>query len=590
MVMPPVDPMWQMWATFAVIAGAIVIYASERLAMEITSAGVLAVLLVLFHFAPVGEGGNLLDAAALLAGFADPALITILALIVVGQGLIQTGAIEMVIAPVTGRLGARHLVMMSLLFAGIIALSAFINNTPVVVIFIPVVMALAQRAALSPGRYMMAVSFSAILGGMTTLIGSSANLLVSGVVQDLGMPAIGFFDFSLPGLFLAGIGVVYLILIAPRLLPDRATMAHEYVGIDGRHYIAQITVRPDSRLIGERAVAGRFEALPEMTVRLFQRGNKTELPPYDDIVIEAGDVLVVAATRRALAEALPSTPSLLPVDGEVGDSDQVMVEAMVAPASRMVGRNLRQVGFHYQTQCLVLGVQRRSRMLRENLDAIRMEVGDILLILGHSSDVRALRRIRDIVLLEWSAHDVAARRYARRAAAIFGLVVIGAAAGLMPIVILAVSGAVAMLVAGCLNVRQAGRSLDRRVILLLPAALAMGAAMQATGGAAYLAHLLVAYSAGWGPAITLAALFLVVAVLTNLISNSATAVLFTPIAVGTAVELGVSPWPFVHAVIFAANCCFATPIGYQTNLLVMGPGHYRFADFLKVGGPLVDRL
>jgi di/tricarboxylate transporter len=301
-------------------------------------------------------------------------------------------------------------------------------------------------------------------------------------------------------------------------------------------------------------------------------------------------VLVVAATRRALAEALPITPSLLPLDGEIGATDQVLVEAMVAPASRMVGRNLRQVGFHYQTRCLVLGVQRRSRMLRENLDAIRLEVGDVLLILGHDADVRALRRIRDIVLLERSAHDIATRHYAWRAGAIFAVVVGAAAAGLMPIVVLALGGAVAMLLTGCLNVRQAGRSLDRRLILLLAAALAMGKAMQATGGAAYLAHLLVTYSAGFGPGITLAALFLVVAVLTNLISNSATAVLFTPIAVGTAVELGVSPWPFVYGVIFAANCCFATPIGYQTNILVMGPGHYRFADFLKVGGPLVALL
>ena len=588
--MPLYDPIWQMWATFAVIGLAIIAYTSERFAMEITSLAVIAVLLVLFHFAPVSIDGYELDARVLLAGFADPALITILALMVVGQGLIQTGTIEMLVEPMAAHLQARQFIMPLALFGCIIVLSAFVNNTPVVVIFIPVAAALAARAEMPAGRYMMAISFAAILGGMTTLIGSSTNLLVSGVLHDLGIGRIGFFDFTVPGLVLAGIGIVYLIFVAPRLLPDRASMAREYVGVDGRQYIAQITVRGDSRLIGERAVAGRFEALPGMTVRLFQRGAKAILPPFDDIPIEPGDVLVVAATRKTLTEALINTPSLLPPDGEMGATDQVLVEAMVAPASRMVGRNLRQIGFHFQTRCLVLGMQRRSRMLRENMDAIQLEVGDVLLLLGLNRDVQALRDSHDVVLLEWSAHDVAAWRYARRAGLIFALVIAGAVTNVAPLVTLAVTGAVAMLMTGCLNLRQAGRALDRRVILLIPAALAMGAALQATGGAAYLAQILVGYFASFGPAVTLSVLFLTVAVFTNLISNSATAVLFTPIAIGVARELGVPVLPFVYAVIFAANCSFATPIGYQTNVLVMGPGHYQFSDFVRVGAPLVILL
>ena len=521
MITPLAEPIWQMWATFAIVLVAIVIYASERLAMEITSAGILATLLVLFHFAPVGAERNLLDAPALLAGFANPALITILALIIVGQGLVQTGAIEAIVTPLAARMRARTLIIPLVLIVAVMGLSGFINNTPVVVIFIPVAMALAARADLPAGRHMMAVSFAAILGGMTTLIGSSTNLLVAGVVAELGLPAIGFFDFTLPGLLLAAIGLVYLLFVAPRLLPDRASMTNEFVGVDGRHYIAQITVRAESRLLGERATAGRFEALPGMTVRLFQRGGKSILPPFDDIRIEAGDVIVVAATRKVLTEALANTPSLLPLEGEIAATDQVLAEAMVAPASRMEGRNLRQVGFHRRSLCHVVGIQRRSRMLRENLDAIRLEVGDVLLILGLSVHVRALRAIRDIILLEWSAREVAARSHAGRAVMVFAAIVLGAVTNLAPLVILSVVAAVAMLGLGCLNVRQAGRSLDRRVILLIPAALAMGAALQTTGGAAYLAHHLVDYFAAFGPAITLSVLFLLVAVLTNLISNAA---------------------------------------------------------------------
>jgi len=588
--MESVEPIWQMWVLFAVIAAAVVVYASDRLPMEITSVGVLAVLLVFFHVWPIPTEGVVLNSRALLAGFSDPALITILGLIVVGQGLIQTDAVEMLVQPIAARLKSRKWVIALTLFGSIAALSAFLNNTPVVVIFIPVALALAARGGVAVSRYMMAISFAAILGGMTTLIGSSTNLLVSGVVQDLGLGAIGFFDFTVPGLILAAIGIAYLLLVVPRLLPDRTSMAREYVGADGRQYIAQITVRSDSRLIGERAVAGRFEALPGMTVRLFQRGTRTILPPFEEVEIKAGDVLVVAATRQVLTEALATTPSLLPVDFSLDSSGQVLVEAMVAPASRMVGRNLRQIGFHFQTGCLALGLQRRSRMLRANMDAIGLEVGDVLLLLGGEDDIEALRDSHDVILLEWSAHEVAARRLARRAGAIFAVVVVGAATELLPLVILALVGAVAMLMTGCLNLRQAGRALDRRVVLLIPAALAMGTALQATGGAAYLAHIMVANLASLGPQVVLSALFLMVALLTNLISNNATAVLFTPIAIGVANALDAPVLPFVYAVIFAANCSFATPIGYQTNLLVMGPGHYQFGDFIRAGAPLVVLL
>jgi di/tricarboxylate transporter len=581
-------PIWQMWAVYAVILAAVVVYAGDWLSMELTSAGVLAVLLLLFHIWPIADPARALDARALLAGFGDPALIAVLGLIVVGQGLVQTDAIEMLVQPLAERLRSRRMVLALALFVTIALVSAFINNTPVVVIFIPIAVSLTARLDLPAGRYMMAISFAAILGGMTTLLGSSTNLLASGVLQERGLPPVGIFEFTVPGLVLAAIGILYLLYVAPRLLPDRDAAAGAVVGGGGgRQFIAQIEVVPGDRLIGERAVAGRFAALPGMTVRMFQRGAGNIMPPFDNVAIEAGDVLVVAATRRALTEALANTPSLLPSDFRLEPSGRMLVEAMVAPASRMAGRNLRQIGFHHQTDCAVLALQRRPRMVREHLDRIPLDMGDVTLLLGREADVRALRDNHDVIMLEWSTHEVAARQHARRAGLVFAAVVALAASELLPIVIPAVVGAVAMLAAGCLNVRQAGRALDRRLIMLIPAALAMGQALQATGGAAYIAHHLVAGFAGFGPEVTLSALFLTVALMTNLISNNATAVLFTPIAIGVAGELGVAAMPFVHAVILAANCSFATPIGYQTNLLVMGPGHYTFGDFLRAGSPLV---
>ena len=582
-----IEPTWQMWASFAVIGLAVVAYAVERWPMEVTSAGTILALMVIFHFGPVpdGAGGNRLGPKALLAGFAAPALITILALMVVGQGLIRTGVIEGLVTRLVERFRLRPVSTAAALFLAVAVLSAFINNTPVVVIFIPVATALAQRADVPAARWMMGLSSAAILGGMTTLIGSSTNLLVAGASAEHGGPAIAFFDFALEGSVLAAVGIVYLLVVAPKLLPDRASLTRQYIG-EGRHFNAQITVRENSRLIGERAVAGRFPAIPDMTVRLFQRGTHVILPPFDDEPIQPGDVLVVAATRETLAQALANTPSLLPPEGEITTTDQFLVEAMVAPSSRMVGRALEEIGFHYRTGCLVLGVQRRSRMLRANMDAIRLQIGDVLLLLGPRERVQELRADADVVLLEWSARELAARRKAPLASVIFAALIALATTGALPLVIVALMGAVAMLATGCLDPRQAARAIDRRVALLVPAALAMGAALGATGGAAWFAHQLVAQARGLGPATTLSLLILLVAVSTNLISNNATAVLFTPVAIAVARELGVSEVAFVHAVIFAANCSFATPIGYQTNLLVMGPGHYRFADFLKVGAPL----
>ncbi len=580
-----IEPTWQMWASFAVIGVAVVAYAAERWAMELTSAATILALMLIFQWGGEGAPGP----KAFLAGFAAPALITILALMVVGQGLIRTGSIEALVMPLVNRLRLRPVATGALLFLAVALLSAFINNTPVVVIFIPIATALAARADVPAARWMMGLSFAAILGGMTTLIGSSTNLLVAGAAAAQGGPVIGFFDFALMGTILAAIGIAYLLAVAPRLLPDRESLTRQYMG-EGRHYVAQITVRESSRLIGERAVAGRFPALADMTVRLFQRGPHVVLPPYDDIEIQVGDVLVVAATREVLAQALANTPSLLPPDGEMTASDQLLVEAMVAPTSRLVGRAVAEIGFHYQTDCLVLGVQRRSRMLRASLDVIRLEVGDVLLLLGPRERVRDLRADADVVLLEWSARELTARRKAPLAGIIFVGIIALATTDALPLVMVALLGAVAMLASGCLTPSQAARAIDRRVALLVPAALAMGTALAATGGAEWLAHNLVGQVSGFGPVATLSVLFALVAVATNLISNNATAVLFTPIAIAVAANLGVSEVAFVHAVIFAANCSFATPIGYQTNLLVMGPGHYRFADFLRAGVPLAGLL
>ena len=600
--MPEVATSFQMVATFIVIVVALVLYALERVPLELTGLGVIAVLLVLFHFFPVDgpDGANLLDAERLLRGFANPALITVLALLVIGQGLVRTGALDQT-AQAVFRLGGHSWRSVALVLVVVSAVSAFLNNIPVVVIFIPIMQALADRLDRPSSGLMIPLSFAAILGGMTTLIGSSTNLLVSSELVEVGETAFGFFDFTVPGLVLAAAGLVYVTVVAPRLLPVRIAQGDVAQGT-GRHFIAQITVSDDSKLIGVGAIAGYFRDLPDMTVRMIQRAAETVLPPFEDFTIEAGDVLVVAATRKALTDAIRIDPGLLRPgsDQAAGDDaaaekmrraeNQMIAEVMVTPASRLIGQNLEQARFHYAHHCNVLGVQRRSRMLRAQVTQIRLEAGDVLLVQGRRDDLRALRFDSDVLLMEWSTTELPSPYHAPRAALIFAAVVAVAATGVVPIAVAAVCGAGLMIACGALSAGQAADALDRKIVMLIAAALALGAALQETGGAALLADGVIAALGDASPAVVLSAFFLLVAVLSNAISTKTCAVLFTPIAVDIGRGLGVDPTAFAVAVVFASNCSFASPIGYQTNLLVMTPGNYRFVDFVRAGSPLIVLL
>lgn len=595
-----VDPSWLIWATLFFVAGAIALYSLEQVPMEFVSIGLIGLLLVFFQLFPVRgpEGENLMGAARILEGFANPALIAVLALLVLGQAMVNTRALEHAAQTVFQIEGLSPALSLILILICVSVISAFLNNTPVVVIFIPIMQALAERLKRSASMVMMPLSFVAILGGMTTLIGSSTNLLVSSSLIELGHRPFSFFEFTIPGLFLASVGLVYVLFIAPRILPDRATLANVLIRESGKQFIAQITVLEDSRLVGEKAAAGMFPSLRDMTVRMVLRGEHAELPSFDGIVLRPGDVLIVAATRKALTDAIARGAGVLHTEFSGSDddvkgkkagadeSDQVLAEVMVTPASRLIGQNLEQIGFRYKFHSIVLGLQRRSRMIRARMTEIPLEAGDVLLIQGSSKDVQALRANRDVLPMEWSATELPAPKLARRANMIFFAVIGLAAFEILPIVVAAMLGAAAMLFTGVLNIRQASRAIDRNLVLMVAAALALGGAMTETGAAAVLANSVIDLI-GWShPALVLSAFFLVVAVLTNIISNNACAVLFTPIAVSIANGLGVDPMIFAVAVVFGANCSFATPVGYQTNLLVTGPGHYRFADFIRVGLPL----
>jgi di/tricarboxylate transporter len=590
-----VEPSFEMWATLFLTVVAVVAYASERLPVELAAIGIIVALLLLFHVAPLVTGAPpRLDPGDILRGFSSPALIAVSALLVVGQAMVSTGALEGI---------ARVLVWLSrgsfyrayaFSLGYVTASSGFLNNTPIVVIFMPILRSIAERYGRSASAVMMPLSFAAILGGMLTLIGTSTNLLVSGELAKLGQQPFAFFDLTIPGLVLALAGGGYVLLM-PAFVPLRDEPPG-LVTADGKQFIAEIDIASDSKLVGEASRGGLFPSLSDVTVRLIQRDQNMILPPFENVVLHSGDVLIVAATRKVLTEILAKNPGhLLRTSGAASDptvagtqpSELVLAEAMIKPASRMIGQTLELTNFPARSQCTVLGIQRRARMLRTRLHELRLEPGDVLLLVGRQDALERLRADPDVLLMEWSASEMPLVHKAPVAAAIFAAIVLPAALDLVPIVITALFGVVALVATGCLNVRQAARAVDRQIVLIIASALALGTALEATGGAAYVAMLVLEAMEGASPSAVLSALFLIVATLTNVLTNNAAAVLFTPIAINVAAGLGADAFPFALAVAFGASCSFATPIGYQTNLLVMGPGHYRFMDFVTAGLPLI---
>ncbi len=592
-----------MWATFAVIVTAMALFARERATLSLISLGAICVLMLVFQVVPVVDagGGNRLGPSRLLSGFANTALLALIGLMILGRGLAATGLLQRCAGQLLTRAKGSVVVAGGIALLIALLLSGVVNNTPIVVIFIPILHEIAQRTGRPPSKLMLPLSYAAILGGMTTLIGSSTNLLVSESLVSLGRSGFGFFDFTIPGLVLAALGLVFLVVVAPYLLPYRPSTFNRRPG-HGRQFAAQITVEAGSRLDGMPSRGGAFPELREISVRLIQRGEHAYGPPFDDeFQLRAGDVLVVFATRDALTEAVDGASELLhpemirktaPPETPAGDREQrdrrqALAELMVTPNSPMIGRTLERIGFRYQHRCIVIGIQRRYSMIRKRITQIPLEAGDVLLVQGRPGDIRELRSAPGVLLIEWSATELPATHHAMPALAIFGAVVVSAATGMVPIVVSALCGAGLMVAAGILSVNRALRAIDSDLVLMIAAALAMGAALQETGGAKVLADLLLALVGDAGPAAVLSVFFALVAILANTISSKATAVLFTPIAVSIADSLGLPYEPFAVAVIFAANSAFATPMGYQTNLLVMAPGNYRFIDFMRLGVPLL---
>lgn len=561
--------------TLGITLAAVVLFATEKIRMDAVAVLVLCALLATGQI-------NLEEA---LSGFSNPATITVAAMFVLAAGLQQSGALNG-IGTILGKVKSR-LMFLLVLFAATALVSPFVNNTAVVAVFIPIVMAAAANIKMPASKALIPLSYVSQMAGVCTLIGTSTNLLVNAIAQEQGHAGFGMFGFAPLGLIFLAVGCLYLLIAGRWLLPEAA--ADQNAGTYQGRYVAELRVPSESPLIGQTADGAALREESKLYVlALLRNGQKLSTPGMQSI--QADDVLLVHGEPEQLIDLRNKFDlrhyTLSSRRKDADDADWLVSEVMVAPNSKWIGGNIRLLSQHWNRNLTVLGVQRRSRTVRERLNSVSFRVGDILLMALPKDDAEMLRRDKNFILLS--------ENHARKAAgwrapfALFAMTaaVAAAAFGWLPIAASAMLAAVAMIAARCLSAEDTYRVIDWRIIILLAGLLPLGAAMANSGAAQFIVDHTLGRVSSFGPFVVLAVLYLVTMILTEFMSNAGTAVLMTPIAISTANMLGVDASPFLVAVIFAAATSFMTPVGYQTNTMVYGAGGYKFTDFIKIGLPL----
>lgn len=526
-----------------------------------------------------------------LAAFSNPGVITVAAMFVLSGALERTGVVE-AMGDATTRLVGRNQTLalfgLTMVAAGI---SAFINNTPVVVILTPVAIRLCHHLRIAPSKMLIPLSYAALFGGSCTLIGTSTNLLVDGVAQNMGQPAFSMFEIAPVGLILGAVGIVYLLLTADRLLPARETAAGILQGVPARQFLTEMIVLPDATLIGKSLEEARLTNLQGGRVIDVLRGDESMRRHLPDVRLQQGDRLLIKTGVEGLMGLRERAGIGFDVDfgdkvKEVSTRSTIVVEGIVGPRSAFNGHRLADFNLRRRYGVYIIAVHRQGVNLRNKLEEVQLEVGDTVLLEGPTDGISRLVASGDLINLSTPEHAPMRRDKAWIAVAAVLAVVGLATANVMPIVALAIIGAVVVVLTGCLPHAETYKSIDWRILFMIIGMIPLGAAMENTGAVKLLAESIVGVAGQFGPYVILSLLYLLALSLTEIASNNAVGVLLTPIAIGIAETMGVDPRPFIVAVMIAASASFALPIGYQTHMFVYGAGGYKLTDFLRIGMPL----
>jgi di/tricarboxylate transporter len=574
--------MMMIWLVTIILAAVMLLLVTEKFPVDLVSIGIIVILAVT----------GILTPTEAIAGFASPAVITVGAMFLISRGMIRTGAVDYV-----SQLVMRHAkgspLKVSLLVLVIVGVaSAFINNTPVVVLFIPIVLSLSCELNFSPSKLLMPISYASILAGTCTLIGTSTNIVISDMSASYGFGSIGMFELSRLGVPVAILGVLYLIVAAPKLMPDIHSAVCETRDAEHRQYLAELQVSRGSHIIGEKPEDYFAEKFPDMEVLEVIRYSHVFYPGRDEVAIAPDDILLVKGTASDMVEILHDDFIELPLatthrDSDIDNQESLVVELVITPQSSLLGERLVSSRLARDRDIRVMAIKRRTLHYDESqVKEVRLKIGDILLAQLPESSLERLRNETDFIVIEDIHHNIVQKRLAKRAFMIFGAMVIVAATGLADILVASLTAAFLMVITGCLQLRRIYGSIDSRVLLIIVAMMALSTALTKTGASEMYAQAFLGLFKGMGPAAVLSGLILMTSISTHVLSNNATAILLLPMAVSAAQGMGVDPKPFIIAVCFGASACFAAPIGYQTNLLVYGPGGYRFSDYVKLGMPL----
>ena len=563
--------------TAAVTLATLGTLAFTRLAPDVVFAGALTVLLV----------AGVVPAGAALSGFANPGVITVAVLYVVVAGLRETGGVHWIGRHLLGR-GRSLTASTARLTVPVAGISALLNNTPVVAMLIPAVRDWSRASGHPASKLMIPLSYAAILGGTITLIGTSTNLVVDGLLRADGQRGLGVLEIAWVGLPTAVVGLAFLIAVAPRLLPDREGAREQLE--DPRQYAVEMTVTPAGPLVGMTIEAAGLRHLAGLYLAEIDRDGDVLAAVSPMEPLHGGDRLVFVGIVDSVVE-LQRIRGLEPAEGEVFKLDgersrRLLAEAVVSETSPVVGRTIRESRFRNRYGAVVIAIARAGRRVEGKLGDVTLQAGDTLLLEARPSFAERMRHVRDFYLVS-RIDDSSPFRTERAltAGAILVLMVLSASVGLLSMLQASLLAAGAMLVTRCLRLGAARASIDGSVLVTIGAAFGLGAAIETSGLAAGIAGSLTSL-AGSSPAANLAMIYLVTALFSSVVTNNAAAVIVFPVAVGVADGLGVAVTPFAVTVMMAASAAFATPIGYQTNLMVYGPGGYRFTDFLRVGMPL----
>ena len=598
------------WFVFAVILAALVLFATEPVPVDITAIGILVALLLVEPLtATAAEWGLLADRLYVLSqpgddiamattvglgGFASSATLTVLAMFILSDGVQRTGIVQILGEKVSSVTGDSETRQLGATIGLVSPISGFINNTAAVAILLPMVTDIAHEGKTSPSKLLLPLSYASMFGGMLTLIGTSTNILASELSGRLIGRTFTMFEFTQLGVVVTIVGTVYLLTVGRWLTPERIPVADDLTEeFEMGEYLTEVVVREDSPLVGRTVSEGLGET--EFDVDLVQliRGDRVFPEPLGSRMVRAGDIFAVRTDRDTLVELSDVEGlDLLPeaqVDEEelelAGERDN-LVEVVVGPGSSLVGESLVSSNFRQRYDATVLAHRRGQELLRRRMDHVRLRVGDTLLVQGPADSIERLDATRDFIV----AQRIDRPDYRRSKIPVAIGVVLGvvglAALDVLPIVVAALAGALCMVVTGCLDPTEVYDAVQWDVVFLLAGVIPLGAALENTGGADLLADLVVESATVLPPVGVLAVLYLVTALLTNVISNNASVVLMIPVAYEAALQLDVNTFSFILAVTFAASTAFMTPVGYQTNLFVYGPGGYRFSDYLRVGTPL----